>query len=62
MRLWAEAEGVLTVVLKSLMEEYTRNMSRQDTEWETLRQSIEYTAKRQALVDLQNILKQNYAG
>ncbi len=60
MRLWSQADKILTIVLNRALEEYTKNITRQDTQWETLRQSIEYTSKRQALVDLKNILSKNY--
>lgn len=58
--LWDQYEKTLSMILDRLVVEYSKQIVRQDSEWETLRQSIEFTAKRQTLIDLKNILKTSY--
>lgn len=55
--LWINNEQTISMVLDRLVVEYSKEICRQETEWETLRQSIEFTAKRQALIDFKNVLK-----
>lgn len=55
--LWINNEPTISMVLDRLMVEYSKEIVRQDSEWETLRQSIEFTAKKQALIDFKNILR-----
>ena len=60
LQLWSQHEQTLMMVLDKQLEEYTASQARQTTEWETLRQGIEYTAKKQALIDLKNLLSKRY--
>lgn len=60
MQLWAQSEIDLRMVFDRMLAEYSENFTRQDSEWETLRQSIEFTAKKQVLVDLKNIFSKHY--
>ena len=61
MQLWNQSEQTLRVVFDKLLEEYVAGLARQTTEWETLRQSIEFSAKKQVLLDLKKVLSKDYA-
>ena len=59
-RLWSEYHHILQIVFERLIQDYTDELSRRDTEWENLRQSIEYVAKRQAVIDVKPELSRKY--
>ena len=60
MQLWNDWGNFITMVLDRLIVESCDELVRKDTEWETLRQSIEFCAKKQALIELKKILEKHY--
>lgn len=61
MQLWGQHETLLLKILDQQIANYTEQLGRQTTEWETLRQGIEFIAKKQALIDLKKVLSEDYA-
>lgn len=59
-QLWMEHEVLIINLMSQLEIQYMSELGRPATEWETTRQMIEFTAKRQALVDLKRILEKRY--
>lgn len=60
MQLWNDWGNFITMVLDRLIVESCDELVRKDTEWETLRQSIEFCAKKQVLIELKKILEKHY--
>lgn len=57
-QLWNDWGNFLTMIFDRLISE--NEIVRKDTEWETLRQSIEFCAKKQVLIDLKKLLEKQY--
>ena len=60
MQLWGEYGVFIEQILERQVRRYENDLHRRDTEWETLQQDIEYTAKRQALKELRETLSKHY--
>lgn len=60
MQVWGQYETELRMVFDRLTKEYSDGQIRQDSEWETLRQAVEFTAKKQALIDFKNVFSKHY--
>lgn len=60
MQCWNDWENLITMILDRLIMESSEEIVRRDSEWETLRQSIEFCAKKQVLIDLKKILEKRY--
>lgn len=60
MQLWNDWGNFITMILDRLIIESVETIVRKDDEWETLRQSIEFCAKKQTLIDLKKLLEKHY--
>jgi hypothetical protein len=60
MQLWNDWGNFIIMILDRLITESIEEIVRKDTEWETLRQSIEFCAKKQVLIYLKKLLEKHY--
>lgn len=58
--LWFNWGDFLTEIMDRQIKAYERDLSSGQTEWESARQLVDYTAKKRALIDLKNILSKQY--
>lgn len=60
MKLWLDWERVLDMVFDKMVEDWEQKLYAKDTEWETAKSLVEFTAKKQALIDLKKVLSAKY--
>lgn len=58
--LWFNWGDFLIEISELLVKEQGEMMTIKDTEWDNARQTVEYIAKKQALIELKNILSNRY--
>ena len=59
-KLWLENNGLLDKVFQEMMRKYETLFEQKNNEWEHAKQSVEYLAKKQALIDLKSVLSKRY--
>ena len=59
MALWGEHNLLLTKIMKELQADYEKCLGTKGTQWENAKQSVDYLAKKQALVDLKKIFEKS---
>lgn len=55
-KLWMDSGMFIESIMTRLIQEYERQITVGDTEWAAAKQSVEYLAKKQALIDFKKTL------
>lgn len=60
MQMWSDYGGYLEEIFFRLLKDYEQNLNSNGDEWFNAKQSVEYLAKKQTLIELKKILSNRY--